>query len=94
MLSLLLFPLLACALPQQPFHAPLPALNRSAFAHHDLLPLSDGSFFPSPAFGVGSIWKHTNVTDLVIAALRDGYRHIGQRRRGTSYGARRRDADV
>ncbi|KAL8291462.1 hypothetical protein RQP46_002440 [Phenoliferia psychrophenolica] len=78
---LLLLPALAAALPQQhPFttlsSSLLPPLNRSAFAGHELLPLNDGTFFPSPAFGVGSIWKHTNVTDLVIGALEVGYRHI------------------
>lgn len=68
------------ALPQQlPFAAsPLPPLNPAAFPGHTLLALNDGSFVPSPAFGVGSVWKHENVTDLVISALQVGYRHIGE----------------
>lgn len=38
--------------------------------------LNDGNLFPSPAFGVGSVNKFTNVTSLVLSAFDSGYRHV------------------
>ncbi|KAK4695878.1 hypothetical protein P7C70_g8472, partial [Phenoliferia sp. Uapishka_3] len=80
LLLLLLLPVLASALPQQLIFtsspSPLPPLDPSAFPSHTLIQLNDGNFFPSPAFGVGSIYKRTNVTDMVVQALKTGYRHI------------------
>lgn len=91
--SLLLLPLaLAAPIVQQlPFSinddrvsssgSTIPPLKREAFtANHTLISLpNDGpdSFVPSPAFGVGSIWKGTDVTELVLSALASGYRHLG-----------------
>lgn len=87
--SMLLLPLAlaAPALQQLPFSVmreatggpAIPPLRREAFtANHTLISLNDGSFVPSPAFGVGSVWKGQDVTDLVLSALASGYRHLGE----------------
>ncbi|SCV73420.1 BQ2448_7346 [Microbotryum intermedium] len=46
------------------------------FASHRLFTLSDETILPSPAFGVGSVWKGENVTEIVLSALKQGYRHV------------------
>lgn len=82
--SLLLLPLSALAAPtlqQAPFAitgSPIPGIHWDAFSNHTLIPLNDGNFVPSPAFGVGSVWKGQNVTQLVLSALQSGYRHLGE----------------
>ncbi|KAK4701514.1 hypothetical protein P7C70_g4717, partial [Phenoliferia sp. Uapishka_3] len=77
--ALMLLPL-ALALPnaQTTFSSPssLPPLNRAAFVNHTLIPLNDGTFLPSPAFGVGSAFYQQNATEAVRSALRVGYRHL------------------
>jgi diketogulonate reductase-like aldo/keto reductase len=49
---------------------------QTAFPGHQLLKLNDGSSLPSPAFGVGSVHKFENVTDLVLSAFANGYRAL------------------
>lgn len=49
---------------------------QTAFPGHQLLKLNDGSSLPSPAFGVGSVHKFENVTDLVLSAFANGYRVV------------------
>lgn len=56
--------------------SPLPPLNRANFANHTLISLNDGTFVPSPAFGVGSAFYQQNATEAVRSALRVGYRHL------------------
>lgn len=90
-LLLLLVPSFTHAAPSQqlPFSLPsrlssdsiksgiIPPLNPANFPKHTLIDLNDGSFVPSPAFGVGSSWYRQNVTEAVLMALENGYRHIG-----------------
>ncbi|KAJ7087585.1 NADP-dependent oxidoreductase domain-containing protein [Mycena belliarum] len=40
------------------------------------VPLNDGKKIPAIAFGTGSIYKHTDVTQLVNQALETGFSHI------------------
>lgn len=49
---------------------------QTAFPGHQLFQLNDGSSLPSPAFGVGSVHKFENVTDLVLSAFSNGYRSL------------------
>ncbi|KAH8928643.1 Aldo/keto reductase [Atractiella rhizophila] len=49
---------------------------QARFPAHTLYELNDGTFLPSPAYGVGSEWKGINVTDNVLLALKTGWRHI------------------
>lgn len=86
-LLLLLLPSLNLAAPSQQLtfsssssdsvKSGIPALNPLDFPRHTLIDLNDGSFVPSPAFGVGSSWFRQNVTEAVLMALENGYRHIG-----------------
>ncbi|SGZ12995.1 BQ5605_C028g10541 [Microbotryum silenes-dioicae] len=50
--------------------------STTKFDSHRLFPLSDGTLLPSPAFGAGSVWKGENVTEIVLSALNQGYRHL------------------
>ncbi|KAL8284053.1 hypothetical protein RQP46_005166 [Phenoliferia psychrophenolica] len=45
---------------------PLPPLNKASFVNHTLLPLNDGNFLPSPAFGVGSAFYQQNATEAAM----------------------------
>ncbi|KAM0754513.1 Aldo/keto reductase [Meredithblackwellia eburnea MCA 4105] len=56
--------------------SPLAPLNPANFPGHTLIALNDGTFFPSPAFGVGSAFFGQNVTDVVKLALKTGYRSL------------------
>ena len=67
----LLVPLTLALPSQSPFLAPsIPPLDRANFPNHTFLPLNDGSFVPSPAFGVGSAWFRKDARDAVLSALR------------------------
>ena len=60
LLALSLLPLVLALPGQTTFRSPalaLPPLNKASFVNHTLLPLNDGNFLPSPAFGVGTISK-------------------------------------
>ncbi|KAI5476586.1 hypothetical protein MNV49_007473 [Pseudohyphozyma bogoriensis] len=57
----------------------LPALNASHFPGHVLIPLNDGNFVPSPAFGAGTAWHGQDPEDTLealVSALKVGYRHL------------------